>query len=306
MSLKAPFPWFGGKSRIATEVWARFGDVPNYVEPFAGSLAVLLGRPTPPHIETVNDKDCYLANFWRAIQADPNGVAQWAEWPVNEADLHARHEWLIKQEDFRQRMHQDPDFYDVKIAGWWVWGLCQWIGHGWCAKASQQLPHLGDGGVGVHKMSLTSQQRPHLTNRGMGIANPSASIYQWFQSLQHRLRYVRVCCGEWHRLLGPTPTIHNGITGVLLDPPYSHKERTTNLYAIDDNVSEAVRQWAIANGDNPKLRVALCGYQEYAWVGRGGYGNQGQGRARDNKRRERIWFSPACLRPEPQEGLFPT
>lgn len=43
--LKAPFPWFGGKSRVAHIVWERFGDVPNYVEPFAGSLAVLLRRP---------------------------------------------------------------------------------------------------------------------------------------------------------------------------------------------------------------------------------------------------------------------
>jgi hypothetical protein len=52
-------------------VWERFGNVPNYVEPFAGSLAVLLARPTPPRVETVNDKDCYLANFWRALQHDP-------------------------------------------------------------------------------------------------------------------------------------------------------------------------------------------------------------------------------------------
>jgi hypothetical protein len=31
MILKAPFPWFGGKSRVAEIVWDRFGDVPNYV-----------------------------------------------------------------------------------------------------------------------------------------------------------------------------------------------------------------------------------------------------------------------------------
>ena len=46
--LKAPFPYFGGKLRVAAQVWERFGDAPNYVEPFAGSLAVLLGRPTEP------------------------------------------------------------------------------------------------------------------------------------------------------------------------------------------------------------------------------------------------------------------
>lgn len=46
--LKAPFPWFGGKSRAAHLIWPRFGNVPNYVEPFAGSLAVLLNRPHAP------------------------------------------------------------------------------------------------------------------------------------------------------------------------------------------------------------------------------------------------------------------
>jgi site-specific DNA-adenine methylase len=46
--LRAPFQYFGGKSRAAHLVWARFGDVPNYVEAFAGSLATLLARPHPP------------------------------------------------------------------------------------------------------------------------------------------------------------------------------------------------------------------------------------------------------------------
>ena len=92
--MKSPFPWFGGKSRVAVDVWARFGDVPNYVEPFAGSLAVLLGRPHAPKIETVNDLDGYVANFWRAMTKDPEAVAHHADNPVNECDLHARHAWL--------------------------------------------------------------------------------------------------------------------------------------------------------------------------------------------------------------------
>lgn len=44
--LKAPFPWFGGKARVASMVWERFGaEIGNYMEPFFGSGAVLLGRP---------------------------------------------------------------------------------------------------------------------------------------------------------------------------------------------------------------------------------------------------------------------
>jgi len=93
--LKPPFPWFGGKSRAAPQVWAALGDVSNYVEPFAGSLAVLLGRPDA-HVgetETVNDKDMYLSNFWRALAADPEAVAYYDDWHVNEADLFRRHQY---------------------------------------------------------------------------------------------------------------------------------------------------------------------------------------------------------------------
>src|SRR2546430_5743302 len=94
-NLKAPFPWFGGKSRVADVVWARFGDVPNYVEPFAGSLAVLLGRPYAPRTETVNDLDGFVANAWRAIARHPKRTAKYADEPVNENDLHAKHVYLV-------------------------------------------------------------------------------------------------------------------------------------------------------------------------------------------------------------------
>jgi uncharacterized phage protein (TIGR02220 family) len=30
------------------------------------------------------------------------------------------------------RMKTDPDFFDAKVAGWWVWGASCWIGAGWC------------------------------------------------------------------------------------------------------------------------------------------------------------------------------
>jgi DNA adenine methylase len=163
--LKAPFPWFGGKSRVADIVWDRFGDVANYVEPFFGSGAVLLARPHPPRIETVNDLDCMVANFWRAVQADPEAVAQWCDWPVNEADLHARHLGLVQGlPAHRERMMTDPDHFDAKIAGWWVWGLCQWIGSGWCAerKPTRQLPSVGDAGRGVHR------KLPAVGNAGRG------------------------------------------------------------------------------------------------------------------------------------------
>ena len=280
--IKSPVPvaWFGGKSRVATEVWQAFGDVDNYVEPFAGSLAVLLGRPHTPRVETVNDLDCYLANFWRAIRYDPVETAQWADWPVNEADLLARHKWLMQQFDFRERMRRDPEFYDVKIAGWWVWGLCSWIGEGWCVHEHKKLPHLGNAGRG---------------------------ILDYFIQLHERLRRVRVACGEWDRVLGDSVTVKHGVTGVFLDPPYDSKSHDVT-YSANTDVSADVRQWAIDNGDNPLLRIALCGYEGehemppdwrcMAWKAIGGYASLGNKRGRENAGKERIWFGPACMREE--------
>ena len=102
--LRSPFPWFGGKRPVADVVWQRFGDVRNYVEPFFGSGAVLLCRPDPRGTETVNDKDGFLSNFWRALQADPDGVARHANRMVNEIDLAAWRDWLYSDMSFQERM----------------------------------------------------------------------------------------------------------------------------------------------------------------------------------------------------------
>jgi DNA adenine methylase len=310
-ALKAPFPWFGGKSRAAELIWDRFGDPQNYVEPFAGSLAVLLRRPTAAVTETVNDKDCYVANFWRALSTAPDQVAAAASWPVNEADLHSRHLWLVHQAEFRERMKTEPEYFDVRIAGWWVWGISQWIGGGWCSKLGAEpgktRPALSGKGMGVVSPRL-ARSIPNIGGTGQGI-HGKTEMLAWFEALRNRLRNVRVCCGEWHRILGPSPTVGLGTTAILLDPPYSAEaRRDPNLYGVEDlNVAHEVRQWAIEHGDHPDLRIALCGYEgEHAlpdgwecveWKANGGYGNQGQGAGRANSRRERVWFSPHCLRP---------
>ena len=40
----APFPWFGGKRRVASIVWRAFGHIDNYVEAFDHSMSVNKGR----------------------------------------------------------------------------------------------------------------------------------------------------------------------------------------------------------------------------------------------------------------------
>ena len=325
--MKSPVPFFGGKARAAELIWSRFGDTDNYVDPFCGSMAVLLARPhwpfTATRVETVNDIDAYVVNAWRAMQADPESVAKYADEPVHECTLHARHAWLHRQAEHIERLKCDPDYFDARIAGYWIWGLSSWIGDNFCRpKPQASVHHLGDPGQGVNR------QLPHLGNPGQGVnrklphlgdpgknddeanvpggcADRHARILAYFRDLSDRLRGVRVCCGDWRRVCGPSPTHRLGLTGVLLDPPYDVEG--TDYGQSSAGISTAVREWAIAEGDNPLMRIALCGYVDeghaeampetwecVAWKAGGGYNNLGDG---ENRKRERVWFSPHCLKP---------
>jgi len=399
--LRAPFPYFGGKSGACSLVWSLLGNPANYVEAFAGSAAMLLGRPDEPGIETINDFDGFVANFWRAIAHDPSAVAFHADWPTNETDLFSRHSWLVRQTaDLTERLDASPEFYDVKIAGWWCWGACNWIGHGWCQGEgpwvhdgekivnrrqlphlsagmginrklphlsagmginrklphlsagmginrklphlgdagrgiNRKLPHLGDAGRGINRQLPhlgnagrgINRQLPHLGNAGMGInrklphlgnagrGDRGQFIADWFNLLYERMRDVRVACGDWTRVLKDSVTTRHGITGVFLDPPYDKGAMDYGAGGMGLGISAQVREWCAANGDNPLLRICICGHSEehdallalgwteHKWAARKGYALTDEAVA--NSASETVWASPHCIsQVKVQDDLF--
>jgi len=326
-TLAAPFPWFGGKSLACETVWAAFGEVDNYVEPFAGSAAMLLGAPDGKRVETINDADGFVANFWRAVAHEAEAVAEHADWPTNEADLFARHSWLVRQRDgMLERLHADPEWYDAKVAGWWCWGACNWIGSGWCSGTgpwvhdgdrmvdARQLPHLGNAGQGINRQlphlgnagQGINRKLPHLGDAGQGASAPrSAYIHEWFTALHARMRDVRVTCGDWGRVVKDSVTTRHGLTAVFLDPPYTKGEMDYAAGGVGGELASAVRSWCLHNGDDKQLRIVLCGHAgEHdalleagwhirEWTARNGYAVTDE--AVENSASETIWCSPHCM-----------
>jgi hypothetical protein len=347
-----PYIWFGGKARCAHTVWAALGDVDNYVEPFYGGGAVHLMRPHAPRVETINDADGFVANFWRAVQAAPDEVAAVLDQPVNEVDLEARHRWLCcastaaevrasawatpaarerlagwldehgDKAGFLARMKEDPGHYDATRAGWWCWGLCAWIGRGWCegewwpgqpgashgqgiCDGANKRPHLGRS-HGVHR------KLPHFGG-SRGVCAPSrAARVEWMRQLADRLRHVRVCCGDWARVVTDGATDHGSTVGVFLDPPYSAEAgRDNNIYRCEDlTVAHDVRAWCLQRTGQPRYRIVLAGYagegheeleragwRVVAWKAGGGFASfaKGANACKANAHRERLWLSPSCL-----------
>jgi hypothetical protein len=142
-----------------------------------------------------------------------------------------------------------------------------------------------------------------FTGNAFGEGVEFASVKEWFAALQGRLRRVRVACGDWRRVLTDSVAFPSGVggaTGILLDPPYTDGNMDYAVGGTGGDVANAVREWAIANGDNPRLRIVLCGYDgehampsgwtAVAWKASGGY--SGGKRQHD----ERLWLSPHCLR----------
>jgi hypothetical protein len=293
-ALKSPFVWFGGKRTVANVIWGALGNVEHYVEPFFGSGAVLLARPHPAKCETINDADGLLSNFWRAVSVAPDDVAGHAAHPVNEADLHARHLWLVNAKPgITERLMADPDWFDAKAAGCWVWGINCWIGSGFCSGdgpwrnidgvfskgdvghgVNKKIPHLGSTGQGVNRQLPhlggtgrgVNKQPPLLSSIGQGVnakiegSDRLSFIQDWFGDLKARLHNTRVACGDWTRICGPSVlTAAGGITGVFLDPPYDLDMRTS-VYANESSCAKDVLAWGIKNGGNPKLRIVIAGY----------------------------------------------
>ena len=163
-------------------------------------------------------------------------------------------------------------------------------------------------------------------------------LIRWFQWLSARLRHVRILNGDWSRLVTKgaawplTVRQGKGPCGVFMDPPYSlEANRNNTLYAVESGtVAHDVRKWCLANGDEPKFRIVLAGYdtehtelEKHGWTVhewfakghlRGGMGNIRKRREADEdddssghqQHRERLWASPHCLRNGGERMLFDT
>ena len=305
MTLAAPFPYFGGKRLAAPIVWRALGDPSGYVEPFAGSAAVLLARPEfkGRRVETINDADGWLVNVWRALRLSPHETAAHAVGPVSEIDYHARLAWLQERRtpDLVAWLEGDPEAHDAKAAGWWLYvtacGIGDPFGPGpWRVidgklTDTRKLPHLGDAGRGVNR------ELPHLGDAGQGVM-------AYFDRLAARLHRVRITCGDWRRVTTPSVTRSgaggDGARAVFLDPPYS---TSGDLYAESTaGISDDVREWCTTNADG--LRVIVCGYDDEhdallsrGWTVLDGKAGSGAGYSTNsaNGRRERLWLSPECI-----------
>jgi hypothetical protein len=119
------------------------------------------------------------------------------------------------------------------------------------------------------------------------------------------LRDVRVTCGDWSRVVKDSVTVRHGLTGVFLDPPYFKGAMDYAAGGVGTNLPAEVQAWCATNGNNPNLRIVICGHAgehdallnkgwtERNWAARKGYAITDE--AVENSASETIWCSPHCI-----------
>lgn len=302
--LSAPFPYYGGKSRVAPIIWQALGDPSLYIEPFIGSAAALLGRPLAAdfpgsRMEIINDADAFVANLWRSIKHDPAAVARRCDHPLSELDMLARHRRLCDHKRKRrlvERMGLDNEYFDAVAAGDWLYCKSAWLGSGICGGE-----WFGPNDPRNRGTCINNTKMPQLNVNGTFARNRRQHLRQILEALAARVRHVSIACGDWSRVFFPS-LIQKHSCGIFLDPPYDHSTgRDKSLYRIEMADTSDVGAFCLRHARKRNVRIVLAGLEgEYdlpgwrviPWSRNRGFA---RGETINSRHKERLWLSPHCL-----------
>lgn len=219
-AVKPPFAYYGGKTTLAPQIAALLPKHEHYVEPFAGSLAVLLAKE-PSRAETVNDLDGDLVTFWRVLRDRTDDLEHaCALTPHSRAELAMAADLEVPNDVERARrvfvrLTQSRS-HSMKQTGWWYRKAP--AGHSPADYVTSYRSRLSDAAERLSSVALESRDAMDVI-----------------------------------RDYGTEPTVC-----LYVDPPYLGSTRATN-YRVEMLDDDAHRTFADALNEC-KASVVLSGY----------------------------------------------
>lgn len=201
MILKAIAPWYGSKRTLARRIIAELGKHSFYVEPFGGSLAVLLAKRRSP-MESINDLHRDLINLARVL-ANPSAAeilyAMAARTLMHE-ELHAEFKRICETECEPAANVNDVSHNHVERA--YAYLCTSWMGR--------------NGSAGTSLTNNTTARRFTSNGGAGGLRWRSAvdSIPDWHE----RLRNVSILNIDAFELLERMEDADGSV--LYVDPPY--------------------------------------------------------------------------------------
>lgn len=247
----SPFPWFGGKDRLARKIVDLIPAHRCYVEPFGGGASVLFAkRPSP--LEVYNDLNGGCVLFFRVLRDRAPELQERLTWTP-----YSREEYLTCRETWR-----DPDVDEIEQARRWYVATFMAFGGG------------GKGGRSGWKHELTSGFAIDKAGRKNGSRSRT---FAWRIDRLHehadRLRRVQI---ENRPALEVLDYYDSPSTCFYIDPPYVPEARSSGLYlhemTLEDHAALVDRLVtlegsALVSGydSNLYLRLEQGGFERFDW-----------------------------------------
>jgi len=251
--------YYGGKWNLAPWIISHFPPHKNYVEPCGGAASVLLQKPRSP-LETYNDLDGNVVNFFRVLRDKPDELIQkirLTPWAREEYDFH------------RKKSEIDTE----KARRFWVG----------CAMAISNMPFTASG----MRVAKNADGMPGV---------PDCITYidmSYMESIALRLRGVQIENKPYTEIIEMYDHAENLI---FFDPPYVHSTRSApNTYAFEWNDEQhkiaatylrKCQSFVVVSGYACPLYADI--YESHGWhrVDKESQTNSG------GKRIESLWLSP--------------
>lgn len=224
---RPPFTYYGGKQTVADRIVALFPDHEHYVEPFAGSLAVLLAKP-PSRLETVNDLSNDLMTFWRVLRDQPEELARLAALtPHSRAEYESCYSEVVPAESDLERARR-------------VW-----------VKLTQ-----AHGGVGLQRRSGWKHSKS--SSIGIPFTQYMRAYVDRMPTCAERLRHVSLECRDATDVIREYGQHDDAL--IYVDPPYLASTRTPEKNYAHEMRTDAEHEALAAVLHGTRAAVFLSGY----------------------------------------------
>lgn len=217
----------GAKWRLSNWIIGHMPPHEGYLEPYAGSLAVLLNKP-PSRIETVNDLDGSIVRFFRTCRERPDELAaaiSLTPW--------ARDEYKAAELEDNAALDDVEAARQFLVRAWMAFGSCMSEKTGWRHTTGKKK----DGGP----------DNPKLWGR----------LPQLVQEVAERLMQVQIenrpALDTIKRLDGPEMLIY-------ADPPYVRETRTAHSDQYRFEMTDNDHKELLQTLNNSKSMILLSGY----------------------------------------------
>lgn len=197
--MKAVLKYPGAKNRLVDWILEYIPEHKVYLEPYAGSLAVLFNKKRS-HIETVNDLDENVTNFFRVLRDNSEELRRRIE-----LTPYSRIEYINAYKE------QDDEMERARL-----FAVKCWMGFG-CGN--------------LYQNGFKSGQQTHSPNP----AKAWAELPQTLDVAMERLKGVQIECLPAVELIGRYNTED---VFIYADPPYLHGTRKNYLYKHEMSDSE--------------------------------------------------------------------